>query len=45
MELRGLIGFDVVETIDDAPADLQIPRTLAEPPPTLQGAGADAPAA
>jgi hypothetical protein len=40
-QLLGLVGFDVLEPIDDSAAELEKPGPLADPSPTLQGACAD----
>ena len=43
MDLRDLVGLNVVKAVDDASADLQILWSLAQPPPALQRTGAEAP--
>ncbi len=39
------MGLNIIEPIDDATADLEVPRPLAKPPPALERAGAELPAA
>jgi hypothetical protein len=43
--LFGLKGLDILQSVENAAADLQINRSLAKPAPALQCPGAQAPAA
>lgn len=45
MNLIGLVGLDVRDAVDDATADLEIGRALAEPAPAFERSGAQGPAA